>query len=92
MPTRTGTKRWRQLRLEVFYEAGWKCEKCGKRGALELDHVVAVRSGGAQWDRSNLAALCRSCHILKTKRENISPDNLAWRSYLEELAKTTTRA
>ena len=87
--TRTGTRRWRSLRLEVFHEAGWTCERCGKRGALELDHVVPVRAGGAQWDRSNLAALCRDCHIRKTREENMSPENLAWRSYLAELAELT---
>ena len=75
--------------MQVFNEAGWRCEKCGKAGALECDHVKALKDGGSQWRRSNLAALCRSCHIEKTKREKTSPENLAWRSYLEELAELT---
>ena len=90
-PTRTGTRRWRSLRLEVFHEAGWTCEKCGRAGALECDHIRPRRKGGPAWERRNLQALCRGCHIRKTRGENTSPDNLAWRSYLEELAKTTTQ-
>ena len=89
--TRTGTRRWRSLRLEVFHEAGWTCERCGRRGALECDHVQPVKNGGSQWERRNLQALCRDCHIRKTREENTSPENLAWRSYLEELPKTTTK-
>ena len=43
------------------------------------------------WDRDNLQAICRSCHIEKTRRENSSPETLEWRAYLAELAETTTR-
>ena len=90
--TRTGTRRWRSLRLEVFHEAGWTCERCGRRGALECDHVQPVKNGGSQWERRNLQALCRDCHIRKTREENTSPENLAWRSYLAELAELTGKA
>ena len=91
-PTRTGTRRWRSLRLEVFHEAGWTCERCGRRGALECDHVQPVKNGGSQWERRNLQALCRDPAISgKLGRRTRLPRIMAWISYLEELAKTTTR-
>ena len=46
---------------------------------------------GSQWDRveSCKRLCCRNCHIRKTREENMSPENLAWRSYLAELAELT---
>ena len=87
--SRTGKKRWRRLRLQVFHEVGWRCEKCGKTGALECDHIQPLRAGGEMWSRSNLQALCRDCHIRKTGNEHSSPETLAWREYLTELAGAT---
>ena len=85
-------QRWRRLRMQVFHDAGWRCEKCGKPGALECDHVIPVAKGGEKWDRDNLQTLCRSCHMAKTAKENMTGDRLAWRSYLESLAAVTTKA
>ena len=86
---RTGKLRWRRLRMQVFHEAGWRCEKCRKPGALECDHVIPLAKGGKEWERSNLQALCRSCHFEKTAREKSTVETIAWRSYLEGLAVLT---
>ena len=91
-PTRTGTRRWRSLRLEVFHEAGWTCERCGRAWR---SGSATMYSSGEEWRlpvgigrtsrRSVVIAISR-----KTKRkENTSPENLAWRSYLAELAELT---
>ena len=56
---------------------GWKCSMrrggrvsgVGDVGALECDHIQPVKNGGSQWERRNLQALCRSCHIRKTREE-----------------------
>jgi ribosomal protein S14 len=46
---------------EVFTRAKWKCEKCGRRRALQVHHRV-FRSHGRKDVVSNLVALCQSCH------------------------------
>ncbi len=38
-------------------------------GARDVDHVVPLRDGGAQYELSNLQPLCRRCHQQKTNRE-----------------------
>ncbi len=50
----------------VKERAGWKCEDCGKRGALIADHIIEIQDGGARLDPGNGRARCPSCHGLKT--------------------------
>ena len=49
--------------------AGWRCEGCGRAGRLEVDHKQAVQNGGDEWDFENLQALCRGCHLDKSRAE-----------------------
>ena len=64
-------KRWARLRREVLDRDGWRCVKCGRRGRLEVDHVIPMRFGGAVYALENLQTLCRApCHFEKTAREN----------------------
>jgi 5-methylcytosine-specific restriction protein A len=48
------------------------CEECKRRGVIraaeEVDHVVALRHGGADHE-GNLASTCRAHHREKTARE-----------------------
>ena len=74
----------------MLLKARWRCRSCGKAGRMEVDHVVPVQRGGSD-AMENLQALCRSCHIRKTRRENrreLSPDEVRWR---ELLAATLAR-
>lgn len=83
----TKTRRWRRLRRLVLGEAGWRCEACG-RWANEVDHIQPIGAGGERWERDNLQALCRSCHIEKTRKENrkaLSAEAEAWRELVSEL-------
>ena len=70
-------------------KAGWRCQKCGRAGRLEVDHIQPLLQGGAVYDLANLQALCRyPCHSQKTRRENsrpIGPERLAWRAKLREI-------
>ena len=79
---------WERLRRQVFARDGYRCRACGRAGRLECDHVVALERGGSS-DMSNLQALCRSCHIAKTRGENDrrvkSPEQLAWQKLVAEL-------
>ena len=55
---------------------------------MEVDHIIPLQQGGAEYDLSNLQSLTRACHFAKTARENsreLTPDELAWRDYLKEM-------
>ena len=89
IPNRTGTARWQRLRRRVLARDGYRCRACGKAGRLECDHVQPVQRGGAPWDVGNLQVLCRTCHLLKTRRENrreLSPAEVKWRALVQEVA------
>ena len=82
---RLNAARWRRVRREVFERDGWRCRECGKAGRLECDHVEPLEHGGAPWDMANLQTLCRTCHIEKTKLENLNPMRLGWDDYVKEV-------
>lgn len=46
---------------QVWKRAGSKCENCGSRYALQVDHRVPKAWGGSD-EMSNLRLLCRSCN------------------------------
>ena len=81
--------RWRRLRRRILDAANWRCSKCGGY-ANEVDHITPLKDGGPEYAPANLQAICRSCHIEKTRGENCrepSPAEAAWRSVLEDLLR-----
>lgn len=57
----------RQSYAQLLVKAlGGKCARCGSIEELEIDHVVALKDGGAD-DPSNLQVLCYRCHREKHK-------------------------
>ena len=74
------------MRKRILNRDGYRCRACGRPGRLEVDHVVPIQRGGAAWDADNLQALCRSCHIEKTRRENTRPDPARekWRNLVRQ--------
>jgi hypothetical protein len=46
----------------VFRRARWRCQACGRGGALEVHHVVKRAQGGSDFDLDRLVALCPPCH------------------------------
>ena len=78
-------KRWSLLRRRVLDRDRWRCRLCGGVGRLEVDHRVPEYAGGSLWDPANLQALCRGCHIAKTRKENsakgMSADQREWLDY-----------
>ena len=82
------------MRLRVFERDGYRCRLCGRPGRLECDHVRPMDrlpDDADPYDLDNLQALCRGCHIRKTRRENEAraaeqfPAAAAWKRAVEEL-------
>jgi 5-methylcytosine-specific restriction endonuclease McrA len=42
----------------------WQRQACGRRGALELHHVVKRAQGRSAFDLDRLVAFCPPCHAL----------------------------
>jgi 5-methylcytosine-specific restriction endonuclease McrA len=64
------TARWKYLRAQVLRDANYTCAQCGQvRVELDVDHRLK-HDGDVRrfWDRTNLQALCPSCHAVKTAR------------------------
>ena len=88
-----GSKRWKRLRRAVLRRDGYRCQACKKlAGRAEIDHVMPVEDGGAEWDMANLQTLCRDCHFKKTASENGArheanqPESVKeWRGLVNEL-------
>jgi 5-methylcytosine-specific restriction endonuclease McrA len=51
---------WKQVRLWKLERAGWKCERCGRKGKLDVHHLTYDRLGRELL--TDLQALCRLCH------------------------------
>ena len=52
---------------ELLEKAARKCQECGSRGKLEVDHIVPISRGG-DGKIENLRILCRSCNRKKRTR------------------------
>ncbi len=49
-------------RATLFRRVRWRCQACGRWGALEVHHVVKRAQGGSDFDLDRLVALCAPCH------------------------------
>ena len=83
---RINSRAWERARQHVLKRDGYRCQLCNKSGRMEVDHIVPLHlDGGADpLDVGGLQALCRSCHIEKTRGENrryaaTGPQLAAWR-------------
>jgi len=58
-----------RLRSEIKRSGEARCAKCRNlvlASAVDVDHIVPLAHGGGDVD-SNVQALCRPCHKLKTR-------------------------
>src|SRR6266852_1421294 len=53
---------WAAIRRVLFRRARWRCQACGRWGALEVHHVVKRAQGGSDFDLDRLVAFCPPCH------------------------------
>lgn len=62
----SGERRFRKIRAQILRDTPL-C-RCG-RLATEVDHRWPVEYGGPRYEVWNLQALCKGCHIRKTRRD-----------------------
>ncbi len=79
---RVSSRAWETVRLQILNRDGYRCRNCGKPGRLEVDHIEPVSVGGSYFDPDNLQALCRSCHIAKTRLDMLPVEQRAWFEYI----------
>ncbi len=48
-------------------------ERCAKEYLPEVDHILAIRNGGASLGQENHQILCFTCHKIKSKVDNSGP-------------------
>ena len=86
-PALVNPRRWQAIRRAVFKRDAYRCQNCGKAGRLECDHRIPIMHGGKWWDTANLRALCRGCHINKSRRERGKPnaERDEWRRMVDAL-------
>lgn len=67
-----GGRPWRRLRAKVLHRDGYLCQPCDRAGELalakEVDHIIPTFEGGTD-DESNLQAICKACHQVKSQEE-----------------------
>ena len=86
------SRQWAIVRQRVKRRDGWKCVLCGYHGRIEVDHIVALKDGGAPFDPLNLRSLCRRCHIGRTADQNRRPateQDRQWDGLVDELMPAT---
>jgi 5-methylcytosine-specific restriction endonuclease McrA len=52
---------YEQLRNEVLWRDGWRCQSCGAMSNLEVHHKE-LRSQSGHDREENLITLCTACH------------------------------
>ena len=60
--------RYRKQR-KILLEENPICNVCDDEPAIELDHIIPLEQGGDPWDSENLQSICKTCHEVKTARE-----------------------
>jgi len=56
---------WRTLAEQIRVRDSYACLMCGASGK-QVDHIIAVKDGGAFFDPANLRTLCNHHHARKT--------------------------
>ena len=82
---------WKWYRLAALRRDGKKCVNPGcSRPATEVDHIVEIQDGGAEFDLSNLRSLCHACHATKTAARRRWKDQSLVERVLREAADPHT--
>ena len=69
---------WATTRKGIKDRDGWRCQKCGKAGRLEVHHLD---HNALNDDPANLVTWCRDCHIKHHRRRKTAMER-EWDRYL----------
>jgi 5-methylcytosine-specific restriction endonuclease McrA len=72
-----GSARWKKLRAEIL-ASDPLCNDCNRQPSVTVHHIVRRSEGGPFFDRSNLLALCRGCHLARDRHFNRLNGALRW--------------
>lgn len=89
--TRLRGRQGERLRSLALERDGWKCQRCGARGELQVHHLVPLAIGGSNV-LENMETVCLPCHLTehrvkRPRRMRVDPERIAWRRYLYRLAR-----
>ena len=68
---------WTAFRETCIKRAGFRCERCKRRGRLEVHHKRALAHGGEKFSFANVEVLCRRCHFAEHK-PHVAPERQQW--------------
>lgn len=58
---------WKRLRYKTIAKFGGKCQACGNRGEIHVDHIKPIATHPHMaYDEDNLQILCKDCNIGKS--------------------------
>lgn len=70
---------WRE---EVYKNAKYKCEVCGKKETLNPHHIITKRNLSTRFYIPNGCCLCSGCHVLNNKSAH--KDGLWFSDFIRE--------
>jgi len=74
---------WESVRDAAIVRARRRCERCGRRGRLEVHHRVPVEEAPKRrFDPTNLEVLCRDCHIGHHRKDAMTPERAEWHDFV----------
>ena len=80
--------RWQAVRKRILHSAGFRCQKCGRPGRMEVHHLHELNRGDADpYDPTALVCWCVACH-LAFHRKPLPPERAAWAALVQELANS----
>lgn len=90
------SSRWSAIRLAAKRRDNFACVRCGRRGKLEVDHIIPARREPARaFDLDAVQTLCVTCHVEKTRREvgkgEPDPQREEWKALVRDLSTPSTR-
>ena len=78
-------RRWAAVRRAVFERDDYRCVECGRPGRLEAHHEPPLRAGADPYDLAGIKTLCRRCHIVRHRPDDMVEGRMAWLDALAEL-------
>ena len=96
----SGGKRWVMFRRRVLAEEAYICEDCKQSfidnpDVMEVHHRKPLSEGGERFRRSNLMAICKPCHRVRTNElirsqakgryGKANPERKEWYEFVDQL-------